>query len=124
MMLSAGIQACDVNITSINNLEKIIEPQLIRKTFDDIFKTHPYFSNKNKIDSMPYLRAEYVNTDDFITYHCESLKLIYINIGIKPIYIKQSLIKLLQKIYNEHNNIIDLTKDMASDEIIFEGKEL
>ena len=50
------------------------------------------------------------------------IQMIYINIGIKSIYIKQSLIKLLQKIYNEHN-YIDLT-DMASDEIIFGGKEL
>ena len=64
MMLSAGIQACDVNITSINSLEKKIEPQLIREKFDNIFKTHPHFSNKNKTDNMPYLRAEYVNTDD------------------------------------------------------------
>ena len=76
---------------------------MIRHTFDDIFKSQPHFDHSNSI-IMPYLRAEYVHTSDFITYYCKDEMTIYINIDVKNEYIKLSLIKELQNIYLENIN--------------------
>lgn len=48
MLLFVGGLSCDINTTPISKLEKIIEPQLIRYTFDDIFETHPQFKGREK----------------------------------------------------------------------------